>query len=81
MSVPSCLSRRKGHVCNLTRYVAKRLAPCDSTYELQSRVPYLTAHQALGHPWPLMKLCRVRLEYGKYGLVGFFAFEACMHTR
>ena len=23
-------------------------------YELQSRVPYLTAHQALGHPWPLI---------------------------
>ena len=25
-----------------------------SVYGLQSRVPYLTAHQALGHPWPLM---------------------------
>ena len=58
MSVPSCLSRRKGHVCNLTRYVAKRLAPCDSTYEIQSRVPYLTAHQALGHPWPASRYIR-----------------------
>ena len=26
-----------------------------AVYEIQSRVPYLTAHQALGHPWPVMR--------------------------
>ena len=30
-----------------------------AVYEIQSRVPYLTAHQALGHPWPVMKIPKV----------------------
>ena len=35
-----------------------RVVVCDNyvvavpSHELTSRVPYLTAHQALGHPWP-----------------------------
>ena len=27
-----------------------------SSFELQRRLPYLTAHQALGHPWPAISL-------------------------
>ena len=46
-SDPEVRSSTVGDVCTCVRM--------DSvSYMLESRVPYLTAHQALGHPWPLI---------------------------